>query len=121
MKVPVSRTVASLRRIFAATLAAAGVVVATAPARAADPAEPKPRHTLFVGVDTSGSFRHAGYEDAMTFLAHYLYGHVNELGGLAPLGTSSSRRSAAKRAASPRRFVPSTNSPEGISRRSKRI
>ena len=84
MKVPVSRTVASLRRIFAATLAAAGVVAATAPARAADPAEPKPRHTPFVGVDTSGSFRHAGYEDAMTFLAHYLYGHVNELGGLAP-------------------------------------
>ena len=84
MKVPVSSTVASLRRIFAATLAAAGVVAATAPARAADPAEPKPRHTLFVGVDTSGSFRHAGYEDAMTFLAHYLYGHVNELGGLAP-------------------------------------
>src|SRR2546430_5769966 len=35
--------------------------------------------------------------------------------GWRPLGTSSSRRSAAKRAASPRRFVPSRNSPEGIS------
>ncbi|PYM04012.1 MAG: hypothetical protein DMD82_15630 [Candidatus Rokuibacteriota bacterium] len=65
------------------TLAAAGVVVVIAPAQAADTAERKQRHTLFVGVDTSGSFRHAGYEDAMTFLAYYLYGHVNELGGLA--------------------------------------
>jgi hypothetical protein len=73
----------SPRRVLAVTLAAAGVVVATTPARAADPAEPKLRDTLFVGVDTSGSFRHAGYEDAMTFLAYYLYGHVNEVGGLA--------------------------------------
>src|SRR5438034_10494444 len=71
------------RRVFAVALAAAGVVVAIAPARAADTAEPVQRHSFFVGVDTSGSFRHAGYEDAMTFLAYYLYGHVNELGGLA--------------------------------------
>ena len=80
---PVRGAVASLRWILAVTLAAAGVVVAIAPAQAADITEPKPRHSLFVGVDTSGSFRHAGYEDAMTFLAYYLYGHVNELGGLA--------------------------------------
>src|SRR5436309_14670602 len=71
------------RRVFAVALAAAGVVVAIAPARAADRAEPVQRHSFFVGVDTSGSFRHTGYEDAMTFLAYYLYGHVNELGGLA--------------------------------------
>jgi hypothetical protein len=63
-------------------LAAAGVAIAIAPNRAAEPAEQKPRHSFFVGVDTSGSFRHAGYEDAMTFLAHYLYGHLRELGGL---------------------------------------
>jgi len=74
--------VASLRRI-AVSLAAASVVVAIAPGQAADTTEPLSRSTLFVGVDTSGSFRHAGYEDAMTFLAYYLYGHVNELGGLA--------------------------------------
>src|SRR5438093_8945890 len=78
------RPMVRLRRVFAVALAAAGVVVAIAPARAADKAEPTQRHSFFVGVDTSGSFRHAGYEDAMTFLAHYLYGHVNELGGLAP-------------------------------------
>src|SRR5207237_2749779 len=43
----------------------------------------KPHTTLFVGVDASGSFKHSGfYEDALTFLAHYIYGHLNELGGL---------------------------------------
>ncbi len=43
----------------------------------------KPRTTLFVGVDASGSFKHSGYYDnALTFLAHYIYGHLHELGGL---------------------------------------
>src|SRR5919197_896495 len=43
----------------------------------------KPRQVLFVGVDVSGSFHQSGYYDnAMGFLAHYLYGHLNELGGL---------------------------------------
>jgi hypothetical protein len=44
----------------------------------------QPRLAMFVGVDTSGSFRNSGYyEDSLTFLAHYLYGHLNSLGGLA--------------------------------------
>jgi hypothetical protein len=31
----------------------------------------KPRMTLFIGVDTSGSFQNSGYyDDSMTFLAH---------------------------------------------------
>ncbi|OGW68296.1 MAG: hypothetical protein A3H49_04625 [Nitrospirae bacterium RIFCSPLOWO2_02_FULL_62_14] len=43
----------------------------------------KARTTLFVGVDASGSFKHSGYYDnALTFLAHYIYGHLHELGGL---------------------------------------
>ena len=43
----------------------------------------KPRTTLFIGVDASGSFKNSGYyENALTFLAHYIYGHLNELGGL---------------------------------------
>jgi hypothetical protein len=43
----------------------------------------KPHTTLFVGVDASGSFKHSGYYDnALTFLAHYIYGHLHELGGL---------------------------------------
>jgi hypothetical protein len=46
-------------------------------------ADRKPRQVLFVGVDVSGSFQRSGYYDnAITFLAHYLYGHLNELGGL---------------------------------------
>src|SRR5512134_713137 len=43
----------------------------------------KPKSTLFIGVDASGSFRTSGhYENALSFLAHYIYGHINELGGL---------------------------------------
>ena len=50
-----------------------------------EPAERKPRATLFIGVDTSGSFHRTGsYDDAMKFLAHYIYGHLNELGDLEP-------------------------------------
>jgi hypothetical protein len=46
-------------------------------------AEGKPRSTFFVGVDTSGSFQRSGsYDDALSFLAHYIYGHLNRLGGL---------------------------------------
>ncbi|MGH9749660.1 MAG: hypothetical protein ACRD6R_07035 [Candidatus Polarisedimenticolia bacterium] len=45
--------------------------------------ERKPRVSLFIGVDTSASFQRSGsYDDAMAFLAHYIYGHLNELGGL---------------------------------------
>jgi hypothetical protein len=45
--------------------------------------ERKPHPTLFIGVDASGSFKHSGYYDnALTFLAHYIYGHLHELGGL---------------------------------------
>jgi hypothetical protein len=45
--------------------------------------ERKQRVTLFVGVDTSQSFQNSGsYDDAMAFLAYYIYGHLNELGSL---------------------------------------
>ena len=47
--------------------------------------EQQPRVTFFVGVDTSGSFRNSGsYDDALKFLAHYIYGHLNALGDLQP-------------------------------------
>jgi len=45
----------------------------------------KPRLCMFVGVDISGSFMDARedyFEDGMDFLAHYLYSHINGLGGL---------------------------------------
>lgn len=45
--------------------------------------EQKPRLSLFVGVDVSGSFVNSGhFEDSITFLAHYIYAHLNGLGGL---------------------------------------
>jgi hypothetical protein len=65
--------------------AAAGVLLAATLAGCnVQPGEArKPHTTLFIGVDASGSFKHSGYYDnAMTFLAHYIYGHLHELGGL---------------------------------------
>jgi hypothetical protein len=93
----------SLRR---ATLATAAVLVTLAPAQAADPGGQKPRHTLFVAVDTSGSFRHQGYEDAMTFLAYYLHGHLNELGGLTRIRDLFVAAIGGKRNDEPKSFRP---------------
>ena len=49
-----------------------------------EPAQPqRPHTTLFIGVDASGSFKNSGYYDnALLFLAHYIYGHLHGLGGL---------------------------------------
>jgi hypothetical protein len=42
-----------------------------------------PVSTLFIGIDAGGSFRTSGhYENALSFLSHYIYGHINALGGL---------------------------------------
>src|SRR2546428_13846653 len=67
-------------RLVAAALAA-GVVLSAAAPLAAQTTEGKPRETLFIGVDTSGSFRQE-YDNAMSFRAYYLYGHLHGLGGL---------------------------------------
>ena len=69
-----------MRALAAVILAAALVGPACAPsARQAD----APRLVMFVGVDVSGSFMSTkNYEDALDFLAHYLYGHLNGMGGL---------------------------------------
>jgi hypothetical protein len=38
---------------------------------------------MFIGLDISGSFLHTKYfDDSIDFLAHYLYAHLNGLGGL---------------------------------------
>jgi hypothetical protein len=43
----------------------------------------KPRLSLFVGVDISGSFMKGRYyDDGIEFLSHYLYAHLHGLGGL---------------------------------------
>ncbi len=42
-----------------------------------------PRLSLFLGIDVSGSFQATGqYDDAIRFTAHYIYGHMNQLGEL---------------------------------------
>lgn len=58
------------------------VLVACGGAARADETE-TPRLSLFIGVDMSGSFLKSGYyEDAIEFLSHYVYAHLNGLGGL---------------------------------------
>jgi hypothetical protein len=48
-----------------------------------DTGTPKPRLSLFVGVDISGSFMNSKYfDDSISFLAYYLYSHLNGLGDL---------------------------------------
>lgn len=42
-----------------------------------------PTSTIFIGVDAGSSFRSSGhYDHALAFLSHYIYGHINALGGL---------------------------------------
>ncbi len=44
---------------------------------------PQPRLSLFIGVDVSGSFMQTEYfDDSIDFLAHYIFAHLNGLGGL---------------------------------------
>lgn len=41
------------------------------------------RSTLVIGIDVSGSFQKGGrYDNSIDFAAHYLYAHLNGLGGL---------------------------------------
>jgi hypothetical protein len=52
-------------------------------AASCDSGPDNPRLSMFVGVDISGSFMNSGYyDDAIDFLARYLYAHINGLGGL---------------------------------------
>lgn len=69
-----------VRRIAAGFLILS-VIVAGCEGRSGD--VEKPRLSMFVAVDISGSFTKSGYyDDAIEFLAHYLYAHLNGLGGL---------------------------------------
>jgi hypothetical protein len=43
----------------------------------------KPRLSIFIGMDISGSFVNGAYfDDAIDFLAHYIYAHLNGIGGM---------------------------------------
>jgi hypothetical protein len=65
------------RRVIAAVAA----VACAACAPAAEPGRPA-SWTLVVGLDVSGSFRDAHYDDAVEFAAHYIHAHLNGLGDL---------------------------------------
>ncbi|MCI0452590.1 MAG: hypothetical protein L0Z51_09425 [Candidatus Latescibacteria bacterium] len=42
-----------------------------------------PRQSLFIGVDISGSYMNSGhFNDSLEFLAYYIYGHLNGVGGM---------------------------------------
>ncbi|MGH7312605.1 MAG: hypothetical protein ACREJV_05485 [Candidatus Rokuibacteriota bacterium] len=68
------------RRLAAALLVTAALT-ASVPALAQGQDARPPRGALFVGVDTSGSFKR-DYDNALSFLAYYVYGHLRGLGGL---------------------------------------
>ena len=61
--------------------------------------------TLFIGVDVSGSFKH-DYDNAMIFLAHYIYGHLHELGGLAKPQALFVASIGGKKSGEPKSFHP---------------
>lgn len=45
--------------------------------------KPKPRLSLFIGVDVSGSYVNSGhFDESISFLANYIYAHLNGMGEL---------------------------------------
>ncbi|MGH7164630.1 MAG: hypothetical protein ACREIS_03785 [Nitrospiraceae bacterium] len=74
----------AFRSLLTPSLAGAAMLLVVLAGCTFQPSEQrKPRTTLFVGLDASGSFKQSGvYDNSVTFLAHYIYGHLNELGGL---------------------------------------
>lgn len=67
----------------------------------------KPKSTLFIGVDASGSFRSSGhYENALSFLAHYIYGHINGLSDLEKPQAMFVASMGGKRMREPKSFHP---------------
>jgi len=71
------------RTSFLALLAVALVFAGSGCLGLDSQAKPKPRLTLFIGIDVSGSFLNSGYyNDALDFLANYIFVHLNGAGGL---------------------------------------
>ena len=69
--------------------------------------ERQPRLTMVIGIDVSGSFQSTGqFDDALRFAAHYIYGHLNELGGLEPPGALFVGSIGGERPGEPKSFHP---------------
>ncbi len=78
----ISRSTRRVLPVMAASLAL--ISFACTPQQSSARAERMtPRLSLFIGIDVSGSFQATGqFDDALHFAAHYIYGHMNQLGEL---------------------------------------
>ena len=95
--------------ITASLVSAAILLVAVVGCNLQSGQQPSPQRkapmTLFIGVDVSGSFKH-DYDNAMIFLAHYIYGHLHELGGLAKPQALFVASIGGKKSGEPKSFHP---------------
>ena len=65
------------------------------------------RAVYFIGVDISGSFMQSKYfDDSLRFLAHYIYAHLNGLGGLTKPGSLFVGSIGGDKADEPKTFFP---------------
>jgi len=96
------------RRVRSLTVAlAAGALLATTAMAQQPTTDRVGRETLFVGVDTSGSFVQGGdYGNAISFLAYYIYGHLHGLGGLTQVKELFVAAIGGKEAGEPKAFHP---------------
>lgn len=68
---------------------------------------PSPRLSMFIGVDISGSFANGRYfDDSIEFLSHYIYAHLNGLGGLEKPNVLYVSSIGGARANEPKTFYP---------------
>ncbi|HXV13409.1 MAG TPA: hypothetical protein VEC56_04320 [Candidatus Krumholzibacteria bacterium] len=66
-----------------------------------------PRQSLFIGVDVSGSFMDSGhFNDSLEFLAYYIYGHLNGVGGMERPNTLFVSSIGGAREGEPKTFFP---------------
>jgi hypothetical protein len=66
-----------------------------------------PRKSLFIGVDISGSFMNGEhFDDSIDFLAHYIYGHLNGVGGMEKPNVLFVSSIGGARAGEPKTFFP---------------
>lgn len=95
------------RRGCSLTLALLATTLLTTTAFAQRTTDRTGRDTLFVGVDTSGSFVQGGdYGNAMSFLAYYIYGHLHGLGGLSQVRELFVAAIGGREAGEPKAFHP---------------